>query len=385
MTLTEDIGAETDGPESPSASLRVALLEDDDTDAYLFERLLTRSWLAGVDIVRFMTVTDLEEVASTMSPDIVFADLSVADAVGIDTVSRVVSAVEPAPVVILTGSVDPMMPEKSLRVGAKDYLPKSNVDPGTLARTVRYALARAGADHALRQANVELERLNEELDQFAGIVAHDLRAPVRTARMFAGRLVATVTEGGDPSCMADMLNNSLDRMEAMIAGVLALSTVRDGLLECVPVDIPDLIESIRMELAADLEQTGAVITGPAQGVVYAEPTLLREVVRNLLENAMKYRDPDRPALVEVDVQRSAEDGVDRITISDNGPGVEAEYRERMFQPFERLGPKSDGGGGLGLGLAVCDRIMRRHKGRIWADQRPGSPGLRVVLELPSGR
>lgn len=136
--------------------LDVAVLEDDALDAELLSRELRKAWTSQVRISVFPALADLEAALLHHDPDVVFCDLDLPDARGIEVVQRVVGSAGAAPVVVLTGNCDPTIPVRALRSGAQDYLRKDTLQPESLARALRYALARSFADGQVRRIADEL-------------------------------------------------------------------------------------------------------------------------------------------------------------------------------------------------------------------------------------
>ncbi len=370
MTVLEDT---TSNP-----TLDVALLEDDAIDAELLCRKLRQAWTAEVRVSVFSKVAQLEQALAGVSPDVVFCDLGLPDAQGIEVVERVVSSAGQAPVVVLTGNDDPTIPVRALRSGAQDYLMKDTLVAESLGRALRYALARSFADGQVRQIAAELREANGELDQYAGIVAHDLRAPIRTARLFTDRLKACIIAGTDPIPVTSCLESSLERIESLVDRLLRMAALRNESLDPEAMHLSEVIEAIGVYMLADLEAADAVLTVRRDGVLTADPILLQELVLNLIHNSLKYRHPARSPEIEFSVTELGDDV--ELTVADNGIGIEPEHRDRVFELFERMDSgRSDG---LGFGLAFCRRVAELHRGRLEIIDPPSGRGATFRLTLP---
>ncbi|MGB5760028.1 MAG: ATP-binding protein [Acidimicrobiales bacterium] len=369
-----------DDPALTDDWLEAVMLEDDDLDAEVLSRLLERAWHGRVHLTRFVELGELEEGIAGLDPAVVFVDLSLPDESGIEVVRRAVLCTGGAPVVVLTGNVEPSIPVLALEAGAQDYLAKGSFSVDVLARTLRYAIARAGADREIRRIACDLSALNSELDQYAGIVAHDLRAPIRTARLFADRMIAATREGRDASTMAQALDASLERSEVIIGRLLRLATLRDDVIEPVEETLGSIVGDIRVDLLADIQANGVELRCLVDGPILADRVLVRELLRNLVQNSIRYRSPrrDPEVLLSITADRSCAE----LTVSDNGVGIDAEHRERVFRLFERL--ETDGENpGYGFGLAFCRRIVQLHGGSIRIGDNPAGPGTTVTVVLPS--
>ncbi|MGH1488939.1 MAG: sensor histidine kinase [Acidimicrobiales bacterium] len=359
------------------------LLEDDDVDAELLHRLLSQAWCDGeIELTMFSLVADFEEGIKTLEPDVVFCDMSLPDGRGLTVVERAVQAAGLTPVVVLTSNADPAAPELALGVGAQDYLSKGQFDSETLARTLRHSIARTAAIREVQRIDRDLLQLNAELDQYTGIVAHDLRAPLRTARLFADRLIAAATEGEDVIPMGTALDSSLDRMERLVARLLTMASLRDEVLHPVRESTRLIIADVESDLSADIETTRAAIeylSEDADDSVTADSVLIRELMGNLLQNSINYRRPDQSPVIKIWVRQVGLET--EIQVADNGVGIPDRFRDRVFRLFERLESDTDPTG-MGFGLAFCRRVAELHQGSIHIAPSPEAEGTRVIVRLP---
>ncbi len=240
-------------------------------------------------------------------------------------------------------------------------------------------LARQAAD--LDSQTVELRRSNAELEQFAYVASHDLQEPLRKVASFcqllekrygdqlderAGQYIAFAVDGAK-------------RMQVLINDLLTFSRVgrlHDGQE---PVELGSVLDKALGNLAAAVEESGAVVERPGEMPrVVGDPTLLTMLWQNLVGNAVKFRSPERAPRVSVRVE---EDGGEwRFSVTDNGIGIGAEFADKVFVIFQRLHQR-DVYGGTGIGLALCKKIVEYHGGRIWLDTGY-TDGARIVFTLP---
>ncbi len=219
----------------------------------------------------------------------------------------------------------------------------------------------------LARLTQELERSNKELDQFAYVASHDLKAPLRgianLTQWIEEDLGDRVT--GDSREHMHLLKGRVNRMEALIDGILAYS--RAGRVRDKPerVDVGTLLtESIEL-LAASPETK--IVVGPGMPTIRTERVPLQQVFMNLIGNAIKYN--QRPgARVEISVHPL--DGLYEFSIADNGPGIAPQYRERIWQIFQTLAAR-DKVEGTGIGLSVVRKIVEARGGRAWLDSEVG--------------
>lgn len=222
----------------------------------------------------------------------------------------------------------------------------------------------------LEACRSELERLRREFDGFSYAVAHDLRAPLRAVTGFLEALQED--HAGELTTPArGYLQRAIDsaiRSQRMVEVLLQLSRLGRQALEAAPTPLGDLVEDVRRELA--LEAPGRDIEwriGPLP-VVDADGRLLREALRCLLENAVKFTRRQPRAVIEV--ASTSGPSLPVVTIRDNGTGFNAARAEHLFQPFARYHSQQDFEG-LGAGLAIAESVVRKHGGRLWVESEEG--------------
>jgi signal transduction histidine kinase len=249
-------------------------------------------------------------------------------------------------------------------------------------RTSELRIAQAALEdvnHQLEAQNAVLARSNEELQRFAYVASHDLQEPLRKIISFSGLLVERMPGSLDPDAQmyVDRIVGSAARMKRLIEDLLMFSRT-GGAVELRPVDCALALRSVLDSLALALAETGARVTHDAMPVVLANPTQIEQLFQNLIGNALKYRSDAEP---RIHVSAEELDGQWRLTIADNGIGIDMAYADRIFQVFQRLHPRGRYEG-TGIGLAVCKRIVESNKGRIGVESAPGA-GSRFWFILPA--
>lgn len=235
------------------------------------------------------------------------------------------------------------------------------------------------ANTMLRHA-AELARSNAELEQFASIASHDLQEPLRKVQTFAAHLSATEKdrlsdEGQD---FLQRMNTAAGRMRTLIDDLLMFSRVSTKGRPFVPVDLGDVVAQVLVDLEIGIQESGAKLTVGPLPTVAADPVQMRQLLQNLLGNALKFRRPD--VAPEITLRASVTDGIADLTITDNGLGFEPQYATRIFRAFERLHGAS-AYPGTGIGLALCRKIVDRHNGTIAATSTLGE-GATFTIRLP---
>jgi len=243
-------------------------------------------------------------------------------------------------------------------------------EEGNLCGTVhiiRDITARKRAERENAELLHELEGINRDLNDFAHIISHDLKAPLRGIKSLVGWLIEDYVDKLDDNAreQMDMLARRVDRMHNLIDGVLQYSRVAREKEERVEVDLNQCLREA-IEMVGVPQNISVTIDGELPTVRY-EPTRARQVFQNLLSNAVKYMDKPQGR-----IRITCDDLGDcwRLAVTDNGPGIEEKHRERIFQMFQTLSPR-DEFESTGVGLTVIKKIVEMHGGRIWVESEPG--------------
>jgi PAS domain S-box-containing protein len=248
------------------------------------------------------------------------------------------------------------------------------------AGEVRYIVAegrditeRREAEVALRSRTAELEAANRDLEAFSYSVSHDLRAPLRAINGYA-KILTDEHEAQLPAEARDHLERiraSSENLGDLIEGLLSFSRLGRQPLERATVDPAEIARQALADLSAEHEGRQVEIRIGALPPAHADSALLKQVFVNLFSNALKYTRARKVAEIELGFRAAGgDDPRAAYFIRDNGVGFDARYSDRLFDVFERLHPAEEYEG-TGIGLAIVQRIIHRHDGRVWAEGVPG--------------
>ena len=230
----------------------------------------------------------------------------------------------------------------------------------------------------LEQKNIVLEKMNKELQSFAYISSHDLQEPLRKIQTFAGRLLETehsnLTDNGKDQFKR--MQNAAERMQTLIDDLLAYSRTNSAEKKYEKTDLNKIVEQVEAELKEELQQKCATIEAIDLCEVNIIPFQFRQILHNLISNALKFSNPGQPLLIRIKSEIAY--GIDlkndqlsdtakycHISISDNGIGFEQQYSEKIFELFQRLHSRMEYHG-TGIGLAIVKKIIENHDGIITA-------------------
>jgi len=218
----------------------------------------------------------------------------------------------------------------------------------------------------------ELERSNQELQQFAYIASHDLQEPLRTISSFT-QLLARRYKGQidkDADEFIDFIVDGTNRMQAMIKDLLKYSRVQTRGEEFKLTDVQNALDQALFNLKVTIDENNAEITHDNLPVVTADEKQLIQLFQNLIGNAIKFKKPDEHPKIHILSRKDEENKEYILGVSDNGIGMDQQYAGRIFELFQRLHTR-DEYKGTGIGLAVAKKIVERHGGRIWVESELG--------------
>ena len=244
---------------------------------------------------------------------------------------------------------------------------------------------RKRTEENLFQKAAELARSNAELEQFAFVASHDLQEPLRKIQAFGDRLKAKLDQalGPEPREYLDRMQNASARMRTLIDDLLAFSRVIRSAEPFVPVSLTQITKEVIGDLEVRMEKNAARVEVGDLPTIEADATQMRQLMLNLIGNALKFQPLDAQPLVKVQgrtVTSISGEQFCELTVQDNGIGFEEQYAEKIFVVFQRLHGRGEYEG-TGVGLAVCRRITDRHQGTIVAKGKPGG-GATFIVTLP---
>lgn len=235
------------------------------------------------------------------------------------------------------------------------------------------------AEEAVRQAARELARSNRDLEQFAYVASHDLQEPLRAVSGYVQLLQKRCGDNLDEKALHYIAGASEGalRMQSLIHDLLAYSRVGTHGKAFATTDLNAVLDQTLSDLRPRVNETGATVTRDSLPKLLVDATQIRQLLQNLLGNALKFRG-QAPPVIHVGAERQADRWM--ISVRDNGVGIEPQYFERIFQIFQRLHTRRQYPG-TGMGLAICKRIVERHGGAIWVESEPGG-GSKFCFTIP---
>lgn len=380
---------------TPSSPRRdsILLVEGEAGDLEVTRAALSRQ-VPGADIVALASAEEYAEVMSSRDFDIVVIDHVVNDRRTVDLIHALrLKDLEPG-VLVVSSTSDPKAVAAMYHAGCHKCLVREGRWLDELGPAVRQLLRlkRLEAENQrllakLTEANVLLEEKNRRLDEFSATVAHDIRGPLGGIAMKIEYLLETYGAGLDERC-AGILKRALgstERLTRIVQSMYEYAKLGAKAAVMEPLDLGRLVHEVVLDLHLDESRDITVEIGELP-MVYASPELLRRAFFNLIGNAVKYNDKDH---VRVGVSFEGFDDRSlgtfaRIAVSDNGPGIPEYDRRTIFGMFSRGTGARGNDGGCGIGLAVVQRVVELHYGKIEVQSFLGQ-GSTFCLTLPTER
>jgi len=223
----------------------------------------------------------------------------------------------------------------------------------------------------LNESYLQLQKKNEDLEQFAYIASHDLQEPLRMVTGFLTQLEKKYEGQLDEKAQQYIYyaSNGAKRMHQIIVDLLEYSRAGRSLGDATSTDVGEVLQEVLLLLSKRIQETNADIRIGAMPVLTVPPAALRQLFQNLLDNAMKYQPDGQQPRIRIDATEKMNEWEFRI--ADNGIGISPEYFERIFLIFQRLHQREEYSG-TGVGLAICKKIVETLQGKIWIESIEGS-------------
>ena len=271
-----------------------------------------------------------------------------------------------------------------IRIGAESYTVTSYPD----------ITERKKAEAQLKNQNDQLEKMNKELESFAYVSSHDLQEPLRKIQTFVTRIIEK-EENNLSDYGKDMFNRMKDaakRMQKLIQDLLAYSRASTTEREFETTDLKELITEVKEDLQEELAEKHATIEANQLCDAVIIPFQFRQLMHNLIGNSLKFSNPNQPPIIKIKSEIAKgikfnnekllpQNKYCRITVSDNGIGFEDQYKEKIFEVFQRLHSKNEFKG-TGIGLSIVKKIVENHNGIIIANGEPNK-GATFEIYIPA--
>lgn len=371
--------------------VRILLIDDDEEQFVIVQRYLKRAKAGTYEIEWVSSFEAALESASDDLHDLCLLDYQLGARTGIELLGELRAKGLTFPVILLTGQGSYELDLDAMGRGVSDFLDKNDLNPILLERSIRYTVENHRARVALKRMNEELEervrertaelnKSNQELEQFANVVARDLQTPLRALQEQVLRVRDRESgEGAVAHRLLDPVLHATQNIELLVRSVLDHARAGRGSAAKENVGLNEVALEAWTKLEASAAELGAELDAGDLPALPGNRNQLLGLFENMFDNALKYHGDAAPRIT---VSAERQDNQWRIDISDNGAGIGEEDSEEIFLMFSRL-RSEETCEGVGIGLAICRKIVKHHGGRLWFDSEPGE-GTTFHLLLPAG-
>ncbi len=362
----------------------ILLVDDNPDDREIYMRALKKIEAVSYRYAEAAGGDSMLAYLAGQNPDCVLLDYSLPGRNGLELLEQIVTDYPFLPIVMMTGQGNENIAVQAIKAGAQHYLVKSDVTPDLLHETISAAIKHRALEYEHTLLIERLTASNTELERFAYVASHDLQEPVRMVATFSQILAddhaAQLDETGRQ--YLDIVRQSSVRMRGMIEDLLTYARAGNAVTQTSLFDGPAALAAALDNLRELIKERSAEITADPLPSLNGNPVQISRLWQNLLANAIKYQPQGAIPRIHVSIVETPEAW--RLSVRDNGIGIEARFIEQIFQPFRRL-HVWDSIQGTGLGLSICRRIVENHGGQIWAESAPGQgTTFHFTLAKPPG-
>jgi len=386
-----------------SEPIRVLIVEDSEDDAVLTLLELRRNGYEPTS-ERVDSAEAMSAALDRQTWDLIIADYAMPRFSMSTALTMVQEKGLDLPFIVVSGAIGEEAAVAAMRAGAHDYVMKGNI--ARLAPAVERELREAEMRRERRRAEQERERLladledkSKELGQLLFISAHDLQEPLVNIQGFARELELSLQkmrlsleEEDIPPAVKEKLAVTIDeditdslnyilastsKIDTLLTGLLKVSRLGRATLNIEKLNMKDLMAEVVDDFEFQAREAGVKLEVGRLPQCQGDRAQLNQVFSNLIGNALKYLDPERPGIILISGKK--EDSNVVYTVEDNGIGIAPQHQETVFQIFQRVDPTASSG--EGLGLTIVRRILERHGGKTWLESEPGR-GSRFHVSLP---
>lgn len=348
-------------------SLNILIVEDSYDDYELYMRFLTNIFLKPI-IDHCAKASSAKSIIEKNHYDLILLDYNLPGSNGLELLRSLDSLKLGAAIVALTGQGNESVAVEFMKLGVCDYLQKDKMSKESLSYAINRALELSYSRRIEYEKQIELTR-------FAHTITHDLKAPLGRIKTYADLIVNTKAIDNFEYIQniaddAAYVSNFLDKLlEFAEFGRVNISKIQ--------VDLNILVKKAIDNLEMEIQESKATIKIDSLPEIYGHETSLIQLFQNIISNSIKYSEKE-PEIV-IQYSNSSEDSI--ISIIDNGIGVDEQYLESVFEPFQKLSNKQSKPG-VGLGLALCKAIVEEHNGSIKMENLPKDQGSKVIISFP---
>ncbi len=348
------------------------IIDDSEDDIEMYRRFICKDNTWDWKIFDADNRDSAWETLKNNNVDCVLLDYSLPGSSGLKILTEFREDYPFLPIIVLTGEGNENVAVQAMRLNAQNYIVKSDLTPDILKKEIHNAID-------LASLNRKIEDQQDALQNFAAILAHDLKEPLRSINYFIDRLHTEFSNDLNQNAIKyfNFISGAAQRMTELIDTVSVFNHMDNSEQKMEKLQLEDVKENAIKNLDTAIREKNAKITSAPLPSIYGDRIQLTQLLQNLIGNSIKYCENETPT-VQLSAQRSANGWI--ICLKDNGIGMETQFLKKIFEPFKRLHTAQEYSGS-GLGLATCKKIVERHNGKIWCESTEGQ-GSSFYFLLP---
>ena len=345
------------------------IIDDNKDDRRLYKRTLSGNPEFNFSFLEAESGESGLESINKQQPDCVLLDYSLPGRDGLEVLKKIRGKHLHLPVIILTGQGSESIAVKVMKEGAQDYIIKSEINENSLYRVLRIAIERC-------QMQKRVEEQRDALTVFTRALAHDLQEPIRTIKTFLTLIMQENDSSEKTKNYLHYIEKSSVGMERLVNTVYTYTSLDQQDMTMQICDTGTIIDNTLTLLASVIKENNVKVTYDQLPQVYGNEAHLGQLFQNLVNNAIKYGDKEQ---IAIHINAVSRGNYVEFSVKDNGPGIEEENLERIFEPFTRFIKHKEKGSGIGL--ATCKKIVNHHNGAIWCESKLGN-GTTFFFTVP---
>lgn len=381
------------GDTGQDQKIRILLIEDSPTDAGLLTLTLHDDPLGSkFEVANYLSLADGLHAAKTGSFDAMLLDLNLPDSNGFETVERAIKATTQVPIVVLTSIGGEELAKRAVAQGAQDFIFKDRLDPYWVAHAIRHAIGRHLLSERARMAELReiqaAQQANNAKSEFLAALSHEIRTPIGAIIMASDALLAVNTVTHESRELATMIRRNGDHLLALINDVLDLSKVEAGCMTTTEESMSlqaltrELISAYRPMAVSRRNQVHADCAPSLPDQISLDPMRLRQIITNLLGNALKFTEGGS-IWIRASVDNSGAEPRLIVAVEDTGIGIPKNQQKNLFRRFGQADKTVQRKyGGTGLGLVLSQKIAAAMGGSLALTQSTPGQGSTFTVALP---